>query len=36
MLQVDTKGLPLLKNKTKQQTREFLLVGINMIFWFFT
>ncbi|SCC22632.1 hypothetical protein [Gilliamella intestini] len=30
--QVDTKGLPLLKNETKQQTREYSLDSINLIF----
>jgi hypothetical protein len=29
MLHVDTKRLPLLKNETKQQTREYLFVGID-------
>ncbi|WP_167349178.1 hypothetical protein [Gilliamella intestini] len=29
MLHVVTKRLPLLKNKTKQQTREYLFVGID-------
>jgi hypothetical protein len=29
MLHVDTKRLPLLKNETKQQTREHLFVGID-------
>ena len=29
MLHVDTKRLPLLKNETKQQTIEYLFVGID-------
>ncbi|KDN09268.1 Mobile element protein [Gilliamella apicola] len=32
MLHVDTKRLPLLKNETKQQTREYLPINIHLIF----
>ncbi|SCC03596.1 hypothetical protein GA0061080_101818 [Gilliamella intestini] len=35
MRQTDTYGLPLLKNQTKQQTREYLLDSIYLIFKFF-
>jgi hypothetical protein len=32
MLHADTKGLPLLKNETKQQTKEYLPINIYLIF----
>lgn len=32
MLHIDTKGLPLLKNQTEQQNREYLHIGICLIF----
>ncbi|OCG20065.1 hypothetical protein A9G22_01750 [Gilliamella sp. App2-1] len=32
MLHVVTKGLPLLKNETKQQTREYSPINIYLIF----
>ncbi|OCG47998.1 hypothetical protein A9G35_02555 [Gilliamella sp. Choc5-1] len=35
ILQIDTKGFPLLKNQTKQKTREYLTLHIHLILLIF-